>query len=339
MYLISLPIGYDEELEPGFSIEKDNWGVSNVVMNRTNRKIRIVGDRDGSINDSILSSKTLDNGIVVNSILDYHLDYNPKNMNLSIFNYAKTKRYKRKLSCPLEEDGILYLTINTEKYKLVNYVMHDDARIVQTYRHDDRDNFPHVGSTIAFNVNKESTKEKRQGIISCLLYSVSENKYYILTVNTYESIDNLNYILKDINDIYDIGINSGAVVTNEYDRIVKEPSKGIAFKISNSDKIITNYVITSSEDIPDNYFSSNVDEISVIQVGPDDMLVNENNKKNPTIYSKMIEDNLTNTLLKNNVRAITTVGVKIPKDFCLKFKILYLFTYDEQNGSRCIKSV
>ena len=57
-------------------------------------------------------------------------------------------------------------------------------------------------------------------------------------------------------------------------------------------------------------------------------------------------DRLTNNDVRNieniihdNTRAITLIGTDVPKDFCKKYKILYLFKYFDDNGElRCLRS-
>ena len=329
-------MGYDNSFKPDFVVEKDNWGVNNIVMKETNRRIRVVGDFESSMLNKIEPVKPNDE-ITIHDISEYHLDCNPKNMNLIIFTSSKSKHYrKRRVSLPFDnDDALLYLTVNTNRYKLVNYILHDGAKIVQTYRHDDKDkSVSYVGCAIVFNHNTEDAKK---GIVSCLLYDTTDNNYYIVVVNIDKDINTITYDRYSITDPSNIGIDSGKMVTSVYDNLVKNLGKGISFKISDSDKIITNYIITNRDDIPDEYIDDNIDQVSVIKVNDDDIITSDDKKS--TEYSKELEDNLTNTILKDNVRALTTVGVKIPKDFCSKFKILYLFVYDEKTGSKCIKSV
>jgi hypothetical protein len=119
----------------------------------------------------------------------------------------------------------------------------------------------------------------------------------------------------------------------KYKEMADDPKYYKTFKVSSCVGVCTDVVLVSSK-----YFKKTDDGEYTVPV-----LDNDSCDTVSTILSydpkSDCDKSMVESIVDRKIRAITTIGCTLPKDFCKKYKILYLFSYDPKtNESVCIKS-
>ena len=227
------------------------------------------------------------------------LSNNNKNMNLSLMNFWSSDENIRKEHI---DDNVLYVTFLNKDYSLLDYTSYDNE-VIQTYRQKD----VYQGLAISF----KDTKEYK---FSMYLYDIL-NKRYV-----------------DVDVFFD---NDGKFnVKTEIDPSsagrLKKNKKPMHFKM-NIKRFPTNtFLVNKKYEEEMINQTSNIPNVNIITIDGEIKDLRDNNS---------LHKLFTESIVNNRVRAITTVGVKLPKTFCRTYNILYLFDYDiESEWIKCIKS-
>lgn len=213
------------------------------------------------------------------------------------------------------EYHICYITFNPDEYELLLYQQpnHSSTNICQTYRTNRHGSYQGcaIQYTSAYTgLLKFSVCEKSTGEFYDFLVGVDENNIpkIVKKETTGEDLDNIKSIF--------ISLRLG-------DKI-KTKHFGITF---NRGYIPTSIVLLNpgngEKNLPD------LSRYTRIEFDGVDALENLDNEGNQVILEE---------ICKKNIRAITIIDLQLPKDFCWKYKIDYVFTYNPESGKvRCIK--
>ena len=299
--LYSVILGNQSTISNDWSVEKDTYGNTFFRNDTIRQKIR-VGEKVLSENIKLVDQSS--------SINKYEMpertffSNNNKNMNISLMNFyskdpKKLEEYK--------SDNLLFVTINDENYKLMDY----DARgnmIMQTYHKKQA----YQGCCIKFSPNVTD----HEGILIMDLLEEKTGKLVSVEISV-DTDGTLSKVSSNIDDLETIERYTRIVVKN------KKYQRRFRIEVPVGDLITSTYVTTSENEDVMKDITKNIPNANVIVVDPDNL--DEN----------MLKEEITD----KRVRAITTAGVKLPKSFCQDYNILYLFEYDFKfNNLKCLKS-
>lgn len=253
-----------------------------------------------------------------------HLSINPKNMSIALVKTGKDDTVHS------DTENICYVTIVNNDYKLIDYCLPTEyAGIVQTYKNK----APVTqGCGIMFdtkNIPEDTFVNGKFPVISMTLYDVKASKYVKVEVVSDDDLV-LSINKTDITDL---------ITINNLKDKTKDSKFYNHFKVSDTKEILSSVVIVS-EKLFDNVVNvikeMGLKNIDIIAIRNNDFAIGEDGK---TSYSEDIDKFLRENIVDRKIRAITAVGVKVPRDFCLKYRILYLFAYDLKHKiTRTIKS-
>lgn len=302
LYSVILGNLKDSEINNSWTLTNDDYKNTFITNKSIRQKIRLSKNVEKKLDEIKTDSQ---NTAIYKIARNSFLSNNNKNMNLSLMNFWTSDENIRKEHI---DDNVLYVTFLNKDYTLLDYITYRNE-VIQTYRQKDI----YQGLAISF----KDTKEYK---FSMYAYDKRNKKY--VDIGIYFD-DNGKLIVKENIDTtfagkmknskklrhFRIDVNefptNTFIVDKKYEEIMKE-------KISN----IPNFNIITLED------------------GIKDL--NDNNSDE---FKNSLHELFTESIVNNRVRAITTVGVKLPKTFCRTYNILYLFDYDIKNEIlKCIKS-
>lgn len=310
--LLSTIIGNTDKIKNNWEIIKDSYETSFIENPDIRQRIRLGKGVDEKLDQQFSSSNMIGYDIAENILFSN----SNKTMNMTILSYcAKDEENKH------VDSNIIYVTLGSTNYKLITYKL-SDGRIAQTYRRKDL----FQGCAVVFNgANKD--------IIKMNVKDLKQNRFVEITVHVDENL----HVVIEKKDIAD-----------------KKELKTVRAAYKKTEKRMVHFVISSST-------AGHYPTCTFIVNGTNEELV-ENIKeatksiKNATLIilpagdytfegeltdeeRDAVDGMLQETILDAHVRAITTVGVKLPKDFCKNYRILYLFDLDPETGKiRCVKS-
>ena len=293
----------------GWNIENDEYNNSYIIHDSTHQKIRM-GKTVKKKLEAGIDFEDGDVNITTFEIPDnIFVSNNNKNMNVSIMNYWTGDIKEREAYIA---PNILYITLYNLNYKLISYDAHNHD-VIKTYRKGGYNQ----GCAIVFNNSNE--KE----VLFTIYAKKKEDFIKIEIIKDADNIVSSNEIYlsgeqkKRINDEYRkvtrkyvhfrMEFPEGKLVTSTYfvDPEYTEMAKELIKDISNSCMIITS---------SDSFFVEGKDKKTFDQV-------------------------MTEQLKNARVKAITSIGVDVPYEFCKEYGILYLFKYDlETKKLVCLKS-
>jgi hypothetical protein len=325
MKLISISIGEGLSSANEWIVDKDGHGNDRLINKLSTQRIRVDKYVNISAKNSFTKRKSHKGTSSIYDLpADSHVVTSYINLNM---NLVKTK----KIDDSHKGDNLIYITISNTDYALMDYLILDDyEKIIQSFRKKDK----FQGCVILFDKNKINIEDKFLPVILLNLWNIKTKKYeqkkIALEINDKGYIHDVSIETSEITDLISI---------NDY-HTTREKNTNYyhGFKISNTDRILTNTVITDDENLND------VDNLPESEACQNVIVVNKDTFKKDSDgnYSKDAEKLFDEYLTKKNVRAITVIGnnIRIQKDFCIKYKILYLFSYDLKTGiNTCIKSI
>ena len=228
--------------------------------------------------------------------------------------------------------NIVSISIDNSVYQLVDY--EGGSRIVQTGRRngfqtciisvdntiDESYAFIYIMSIILRSVHNPTQMIKYNIIINNSLTDATPDALYILRYNLNFS-DTFRYL--EYNEL----------ISSSGDKFYKN------FKLSEIYGLFSEVVLVNTKYVKQDE-NGNVN----IPIINDNISGREYVKEIIPCTDKMINDEgidetLKNAMLNKNVRVITTVGLKLSKDFCKKYKILYVYAYNPKTDiSTCVKT-
>lgn len=324
----------EENQFQNWKINTDSYGHDSIINERINQKINIMKYVKSELkrdDEKGLSYTLPENVHVVNSY---------SNMNLSLMQNPKNDK-------SYDGQNILYFIYDNKNYRLLEWELIESdlenpvASIMYTFRKKDDYN----GCAIMFDVNiarengyihdGKDTEDDEKEIKLFPIISITMDKktvedgeefwetlnstlYYCISSDGSESIrESPTNFLEDTNLIHKINISG------QNKKFMPSPIKGRGATLA--------YLINKNvyEKVRDK-LSENLTNAVFIAVDPESLKpeddVDENG--NPLIVSKALDKTIRNNFVNNKLRAITTVNLKVPKDFCKTYRFLYLFNYN-----------
>ena len=293
----------DSDLNNDWTLSKDNYGNEFFANESIHQRIRL-----GKNVEPTLKEVKVDGNYKSYQIpSSMFFSNNNKNMNLNIVNFW-TKNAAEKKS-HVDQD-IMYVTVSTKNFKMLEYSVADRINIIQTY---------HMVNTY----------------VGCALTVTGDNDS-VITIKGFDT-ETKRFC------IYTLGITNGEVVTKETNIVPRDEVKKLAslnkkysnfslgFKmITNPGKLLTKtYIINEKDFSKIQEITANIKDAVIISISDPDV----------KSFSDEDKEELKKIILDNNIRAVTTCNVNLPKTFCKDFKILYMFNYDiERNNLTCTRS-
>ena len=299
------------ELNNDWSISNDDYGNKFITNDSIHQRIRF----GKNVESTLVEVKSINNNSENDSSFfkSYKLpssiffSNNNKNMNLNIVNFWSKNQNKK--NTHVDQD-ILYVTVPTHNFKMLEYSVGDGVSVVQTYHMVGK----YVGCAMTIS-------NKTESIITIKGYDVDTRRYCIYTVGIVDD----SVVTKVSNIVPRDDIKKLSNLNKKYSKF------SLGFKmITSPGKLLTKAYIVDEKDFDKiREVTSNIKDSIIISLCEPD--VNEFNDEDKEELKKII--------LNNNIRAITLCNVKLPKTFCKDFKILYMFNYDiEKNRLNCIRS-
>lgn len=239
------------------------------------------------------------------------LSNNNKNMNLSLMNFWSQDH---EVKANHLDDNILYITFMNKDYKMIEYST--GYEVLQTYRKKGE----YQGLAIVFK-----TAEGR--IFTMKAQDLRDKTFVEITVDV-DSEGNMTANYTTIEDKHEIG--------NLVNKLKKFGPRVPHF-VMDVDKLPTNTFI-----IDDGYADAVKDLLNDIPNAQVISLIGGSeafSEDRTDEEKKSVDELMKKHIVDERVRAITTIGVRLPKTFCRTYNILYLFNYDmETNRITCVRS-
>lgn len=308
--LYSVVLGNQEIIKNDWALITDEFGNTYISNDDIRQRIKL-GNKVNPKLDLVYSSafsccyNMPENTIISNG---------NRNMNLSLINYwSKDKNEMEKHV----DDSILYITLMNENYKLICYNS-EAGDIVQTFKKKD----VYQGFAIRFkDTNMVNVS------LSIEMKDIKMNRYVVIDIK----IDEEGKI-----DVQKTPIENKKEISKMKALLKKIGNKLAHFKIDFKDNnFITAVTLVHPDYIEEmNQYTDGIKNAVLIEVDP---IVFEKNAPEDLVkeYDRIFEEQI----VTPKVKAITTVGVKLPYEFCTKYKILYLFSFDvETKKLKCLRS-
>ena len=293
----------------------DNYGNAFIVNESISQKIRLGSRVEPKLEKIADSPRAVTYAIPENIFISN----NNKNMNVSFMNYWTKNEEEAE---ERHDDNIVYITIMNADYKLINY--DTKYNIVQTYKKKGLYN----GLAIVVPEEPENEDEEtksRRTVFTMQAKDLKLNKFVTVSVDIEAdgTVSTIQYPIED-----------RKLLNETRSNFKKLGDKTKSFLVS-IDKYPTSTFIVPSSKVEDiKKIGEKIPNLNIIEV-EENVFTGKLSPKEKDKYKKLFTEKLVN----NRIRAITTVGLRIPHDFCKEYKILYLFNYDTKTDTiKCIKS-
>lgn len=311
--LLSTIIGNTEKIKNNWGIIKDDYDSFFIENPDIRQRIRLGKGVEEKLEQKFSSSNMAGYEIPENILFSN----SNKTMNMTILGF-RTKDDEEKANHV--DSNVIYVTLGSANYKLISYKL-SEGRIVQTYRRKDL----FQGCAIIFDGSDKD-------IIKMEVKDLKQNRFVEITVHVDE---NLHVVVnkKDISDKKEL-----KAVRATYKKTEKRMVHFVISSITGHFPTCTFIVNGTNEELVENVKEATKgikNAALIILPAGDYTFEGELTEEEREAVDGMLQE----TILDAHIRAITTVGVKLPKDFCKQYRILYLFDLDPDTGKiRCLKS-
>lgn len=313
--LISTILGNSDAIENEWEISKDHYGTVYIANDDIKQRIRLAKNVEEKL-EKISSSANMVEYELPSSVV---FSNSNRNMNLSIINFWSKDEKKREEH---EDSNIAYVTLINENYKLISYELAEGVKIVQTYcRRDLLQGCALLFDGIDRDIIFLRCKDLKQNRFVDIVVAVDENGTpYTNKFVAEQGSDELKKIKSEFKYVsnkfihFKMTCTPGQLPTSTF--IVNGASEDLVKEVEDMTKAIKNAVILT---LPagNASFSDKCTEIEAAAV------------------HDMFQQNLVDA----KVRAITTVGIRLPRGFYKDYRILYHYDINPDSGEiRCIKS-
>lgn len=335
MYLFNVVLGKNDKYNNNWAITKDQYDNDVVLNESTSQRIKIGKYLVPSlevINEQSFETEAGTDLVTLYAFSkDGHHVVNKKNLSIIMI------KNSNKDTTDYSNEHLIYVTIPTEKTRIIDSTINlDCAEIINSYRNNgmlgavikvDTNEFPATplsGSTDSYYKDYRNTEVKIGEFILYNLDAQDENTKVVKKVLTLSrDLSRLSVTTFYINSGYYKDMAEDVAESNFFKKLMITPSK----KIRTSVYLVNQKLENTIEDI----FSDD-DELTILSV-------------NPKIFKNGSEDDLANFdecmkthVLNNKVKAITVVGIKLPKEIYNKYRITTCFVHDIDSGIiRCVK--
>ena len=305
MLLFNKTIGTSIKNE-SFSHIVDDHGNHFIARDDLYQRIRIDKDVDEDIFPMVgkLDPEWNDNGTEGYSILqETRWVNNNKNMNplLLVDNDAVNHG----------EQVVFYLTVSLADYTIVRY--RTNHRILQTYHKKD----VFQGCAIVFNL--DSCSSENNTVIELQLFNKATKKYEQFNIK-------INDYLESVDEAFTITDRKAINAIKEYRNKTKH--RVIGFKIIvKPHELLTNTYITTEGKLEEvKELTKDIKNVNIITV--DDEFADGNTPSSNKV--SLTKNKLESVLKENRIRAVTIVGINLPKDITRELRLLYVFKYNQE---------
>lgn len=282
--------------------DADQYGNKYLVADDIRQKIRL-GKKLPDEFDAVESGDS--------SILVYHtpkstISNNWNNLNISMFSLFDDHK-------DISEKSLVYITIDSSNHDLIDYQVKENNEIIQTYR-----------------------SRSNHYIGCCLCVEATDTKTNVMSIFVKNELEKINYRY----DLYIEGdkltVTKNEALKNEVnDKLRKLGNKWLKtnhFKmVLKPDHLITNtFIVGENEEGEATDYLQQAKPSAVVLTLPNVVIEALANNKSVDEELATSIDNLFTTQIKDaRIRAVTLYGstIKLPKDFCRRYNITYLFRY------------
>lgn len=338
MKLLSVVLGNNEKYNNDWKISKDQYDNDVVINESTSQKLRIgkylVPTLELISNEEINTELGTDIVTVHNFSDDSHHIVNKKNLSIIMLKNSNKDGDK------FANYHLMYVTIPTENVKIVDSMVNlNYAEIINTYRSNNM-----LGCVIKIDSSRFPAATLNKVDDSTCAYSTYRDQEVkigeFILYNSTASNEDENLVRKVITvsrDLTSLHVTSSYTLDEFYKDELERMLESNFFKkiiISPTKEIRTSVYIVNENRLEEfNSLVGDDEELTILSV-------------NPTIFKKGSEDDLayfnqvmTDHILNNRVRAVTVVGIKLPKDFYTRYKVTTCFSHDLSTGMiRCVKA-
>lgn len=227
---------------------------------------------------------------------------------------------------------------NVDEGKAVTDVAIDESLLFVTLSNDD---YTLIHYDTLDNEIKATYQNRKKGYQGCVLTYRETNEEKVILLLYVE--DNITHIIKAIAVKIDKNGHVSYIIedaTRDDLRHLREVNKYLKFTHFKvyipSKQILTKWVLCGEEheDEVKKYLEKNYPKCEMYVI-PNTYFGKEADKN----VQEKVNADLMEKLTNNRVRAVTISGIKVPKNFCMTYKILYMFDFDVENlRTSCIRS-
>lgn len=341
MKLVSVTLCKCDKYNTNWNIIKDQYDNDVVINQSTNQKIKIGKYLTPSL-ENIYDIPTLaenrDAASVYNFSDDGHFVINKKNLSIVMIKNSK------KDTTDYSSINLMYVTIPTDEFKIIdNKVNSDFAEVINTYRGNNM-----LGCIVSYDTSKFPEKS----VYGKCKYSEFIDNEVILAEFILFSDDlwnNGNKLIKKSIVLSRDSSDSAITVVTEYinsgyykelaDKVITSNYfKKLAISPTTTPR--TSVYIVNEKKI-DDIADKLGDDVTILTIDQKILKKLEDNtldiKGNET--DAYFNQCMTDYIVNQRVRAVTVVGLKLPKEFYTKYKVTTCFTHDIDTGIiKCVKS-
>ena len=336
MKLFNVVLGENDKYNNDWAITKDQYDNDVVINESTSQRIKVGKYLVPTL--SLVSDTSVTTDASTDLVTTYHFSddghYVVNKKNLSIIMIKNGKNDKRDYST----QHLIYLTIPTERLRVVDSIINlDCADIINSYRNNGM-----IGAVISIDTALFPS-EPLTSSDENLCYEFNKKEVSIGEFILYDTAaeDESRRVIKKIitvdRDLSRLSITSFFIPQGFYKDLANNVAESNFFKkliISPTKTPRTSvYIVSDKVDDKVSEIFTDDDDVTILSV-------------NPKIFKNCDDQGLINTfdecvkthIVANKVRAITVVGVKLPKEFYNKYRITTCFVHDLESGIiRCIK--
>lgn len=247
---------------------------------------------------------------------------NNKTMALTLLNYWSKDKEEMKT---YQSDQLLFVTLNNENYKLLDYytscedVSESYCSIIQTYRKKDA----YQGCALRF-------RDASDLYFEIWAKDLKQNRFVIITI----TVDQNGMLrVKKTSDIDKEVCGKFKKLTKKYEN--RNNHFKVEFNHDGVDQFISKAFIVSKK-----YYDETLEKLSGVKGTRIIIMETRHFDNNLSKTEKeKIHDALEKVLVDEGIRVVTIKGLKVSPTFCKDYKIMYLFSFDEETDEfSCIKS-
>lgn len=336
MKLFNVVLGKNDKYNNDWHITKDQYDNDVVINESTSQRIKIgkylVPTIDKKFEDVVNTDVGTDLVTMYDFSNDGHHVVNKKNLSIIMI------KNSTKDTNDYSNEHLIYVTIPTEKTRIIDSNINlDCAEIINSYRSNGM-----LGAVIKIDT-KEFPDAPLSGDVPASLYRdyvTNEVKIGEFILYNLDAKDENTRVIKKVltikRDLSSLSVTTFYVKNGYYKDMAEDVAESNFFKklmITPSKKIRTSVYLVNQklEGTIENVFADE-DEVTILSV-------------NPKIFKNGSEDDLASFdecmkthILNNKVKAITVIGIKLPKEIYNKYRITTCFVHDIDSGIiRCVK--
>lgn len=298
----------------------DNWEIKSYVSKKNNREYKYL--INNTINQKISIYYKLNKEFNSFTVDPNHNGTSIRGFNASVdYRWGNDRKTLKPILYPATNNSnkqdVIYLTLDTSDYQLLGF--RTNFPILQTYHKVNK----FCGCAVIVDKSKI---EKYKNIISFIVKDEETQAYNKVEVK-YD--DEAKELMIRNRELTDISLEKWDELSKKYENI------SLTFKVDTKNNDIPTSTIVTVESCYDKVkeLMKNIKNINIISLN--DNIISEDG-----IISDSIVDILSTDITEYKIKAITTVGFKLPYTYAKKLKLLYTFVYGlETSRLNCLKSL